>query len=356
MGGVIINYILSIILLTLALGIYQAYYSVALTLTCLYGMSIFLKYKSGKTIRECIKVFLVLTLSMLAYLIINQIVLAAKEITFSGTTVSEVFSVMPHAVYMSYKNVVSLCCFDLAGLSYGKALRLCWFMTITGTGILFIILAVKKRRNLLLGAGLLLALPICINFMRLFMRSREMDTLIMYAYVLLFVAPVFLLEEFEKMIRQSRSFGIVMKVCRTLLVIGVFVVVWKYIIQINRFYVGMDIVKTEAVSYYTTLITQIKSVEGYQADMKICLYGTKNQDPALTKYNPYTAAIRGGLTAREFASMYSRKSFMARYCGFAAKYLEPEELESAEEILEMPCYPDDGSIRIINDVIVVKFE
>ncbi len=47
---------------------------------------------------------------------------------------------------------------------------------------------------------------------------------------------------------------------------------------------------------------------------------------------------------------------MAYYCGFSpAKYSgNIEELEKQEVIKNMSYYPDDGSIAIVNDVLIVK--
>ena len=50
---------------------------------------------------------------------------------------------------------------------------------------------------------------------------------------------------------------------------------------------------------------------------------------------------------------FAARSFIENWTGFA-----PEinyAFASHPEVKEMPCYPDQGSIKVIDDVLVVKF-
>ena len=70
----------------------------------------------------------------------------------------------------------------------------------------------------------------------------------------------------------------------------------------------------------------------------------------------YRGDVRGVMHLKRYINMYSRDSFMAYYCGFSpVKYSGSlEELEKQKEIKNMPYYPDDGAIAIVNDVLIVK--
>ncbi len=46
---------------------------------------------------------------------------------------------------------------------------------------------------------------------------------------------------------------------------------------------------------------------------------------------------------------------MKIWCGFLPVMKNAEEYEQLPEIVEMPNYPDAGSIKIVGDVLVVKF-
>lgn len=351
------NYIISIILFALTLGLYQAYFSVAVTLSIAYGMLLFLRNPLNRFFKEFLKLLIVLALGMLLYLIINYLVLTYTNNRFVETSVSDVIVTAPHAFIMSYKNLFSLFSKDLAGLSYGKLIQLSWIMSAVAIVWIFVWLSVKRRKHILIVATFLLMIPISINFMRFFMNAREMDALIMYAYVVFFIIPISLLGEYEKCVEDMLIYSFKLKMLRTIYVLIIFSLVWQYTIQSNRFYLGMYLMKSEAISYYTTMITQIKSVSGYTSDLPVCLIGTNSQDQSLSKFNPFTADIRGKLSLNDFISMYSRQSFIAIYCGYSPTwYQEIDEMNELPEVQKMPCYPDDGSIKILNHIIVVKLE
>ncbi len=354
-GGV--NYVLAVILLALTLGLYQAYFSVAVTLSVAYGMLLFLRESLERFIKQFLTIILVLVLGMLLYLVINHFVLIAAKSSFQGTSMKEVIDTIPHAIRMSYQNLFSLFYKDLAGLSYGKIMQLSWVLSVAAISWIWVWISVKKRKQMLFAAGLLLCIPVSINFMRFFMNNREMDALIMYAYVLVFVMAIAFLGAYETWSGHECFYCFKLKLLRTMYVLVIASIVWQYTIQINRFYVGMDLIKSEAVSYYTTMITQIKSVEGYQSDLPVCLIGTRSQDQSLTTFDPFTADVRGRLSLYSFAGMYSRQRFMSMYCGYAPVWHQNiDEVNGLPQVQEMPCYPDDGSIRILNDMIVIKLE
>ena len=47
---------------------------------------------------------------------------------------------------------------------------------------------------------------------------------------------------------------------------------------------------------------------------------------------------------------------MAKYLGFRPKEdKECDKYKELDSVKNMPCYPDDGSIQIIDNVVIVKF-
>lgn len=41
-------------------------------------------------------------------------------------------------------------------------------------------------------------------------------------------------------------------------------------------------------------------------------------------------------------------------CGFWPDTISSEEIKNTDEIVQMSVYPDDGSIKVIDDTVVVK--
>lgn len=54
---------------------------------------------------------------------------------------------------------------------------------------------------------------------------------------------------------------------------------------------------------------------------------------------------------------YANGNIIGQFLGFTPVTLPWEEIErlsETKEIKEMPCYPEDGSIKIVNENIIVK--
>ena len=58
---------------------------------------------------------------------------------------------------------------------------------------------------------------------------------------------------------------------------------------------------------------------------------------------------------RQQINSYSWRSFVNIWCRFRLEYISDESFRELEEVQNMPSYHDDGSIRIIDNTVVVKF-
>ena len=47
---------------------------------------------------------------------------------------------------------------------------------------------------------------------------------------------------------------------------------------------------------------------------------------------------------------------MAFYNGYNPEIVKEDVYKYDERVINMPSYPDDGSIKIVDDVVVVKFK
>ena len=135
------------------------------------------------------------------------------------------------------------------------------------------------------------------------------------------------------------------------LLILLFPVIW--VRYSNALYLNVEFSQSQTISYFTTLFAQIKSTEGYREDLPVAYIGGFNSKsensisatPAFPYLRPYE-------NAKDLINDASSIWFLERWCGI---YKEQVEFDHPD-IASMPCYPNEGSIRVINDVIVVKFQ
>ena len=182
------------------------------------------------------------------------------------------------------------------------------------------------------------------------MCERGIYSLMYFSYVFLILFPLALLDRCMKQI-QEKKIVIAEYVMMFVIIAGVL----SYCHFANGQYVSMQLSFSQALSYYTTMVTKIKSVEGYHEDMTVVFSGIDITDETLY-HNEIMDTFT--MTGRDnaLADAYSKNEFIRYYCGFDAELTGPQILsEQSKEILKhMPTYPNDGSIRILDNAVVVK--
>lgn len=123
----------------------------------------------------------------------------------------------------------------------------------------------------------------------------------------------------------------------------------------NVCYLKAEVMQAEAINYYNTLITRIKMTEGYTEDTPVVyIAGRKKNDDALggnRLFDPiYLPPYQGNSIINDFAW----EETMRLWCGFSPVRAGEDAADSAV-VDSMSVYPDDGSIKMADGVLIVKF-
>ena len=133
----------------------------------------------------------------------------------------------------------------------------------------------------------------------------------------------------------------------------------NYIWQSNENYMVLYYTNRQTENYFASMATRIRMAPGYRQDLLLAFIGDDITDRTFSnEVYRKSVAIYGGYAE---TSNYKKagRSYMANYLGFRqpeASEAQIEELAATAEAQTMPCYPDDGSIRVIGEYIVVKLE
>lgn len=342
------------------LGIYQAYYQAACALILLYGLQLYIREDKQIVLKKACMLISLLILGMVIYYIMAKIgcLYTGKEmvVSYGASSFSELILNIPHAFLRCYRNFAAIFVSDFRGISYNWIVRILLLVFVLGGAALYEYLLFCKHRNFFLGNFMLLLFPLALGVIGFTMTSRGLDTLTIYSYSLMVVFPFAMMREADGILRYKIS-NILLGTAIT----GSFLIAWQYAILSNNVYTTMDIAKTEAMSYYTTMITQIKSTDGYTDDLSVCLLGTESSDTAVYDLSDYYRGdVRGQMTCNRFISMYSRYYFLSVFLGFDSDLIDWEILiqdaddETLEILRKMPVYPDSGSIKVVDNKIIVK--
>lgn len=196
----------------------------------------------------------------------------------------------------------------------------------------------------------MLIFPLAAYFAYVMVDIEEVHALMMFGGAFTFILAVWVLDN----LLVKSNIEILLKHAGTVL-IGI--LLFLNIRFSNVCYLKAEILQSQTISYCTTLITQIKSTEGYTDETPVVY---------LNEYLKYDNNLLGAdylfdtITTFPYESNTTINDYvwygtMQQWCGFSPILGDASIYEDNEEVKKMPCYPDDGSIRYIDGQIVVKF-
>lgn len=347
-------------LLACSMGIYQAYLPFTATL---YVVLLFLLFfENDKTYVDIIKKSVYYLVNIIAgvcvYFVFMKFSLwiAHQSLnTYKGLDSMGKFSLsrIPEIGKNIFVNFFGIFLNNNLEISYNlitKGMYLALFI-VTGILVSRLIYHLCKKADYVKAVAavvLLVTYVIAINSIYI-MCADGIYSLMYYAYVFMMIFPLALLDRSFSERESDRKNCFLEWIAVFALVCGI----GSYCQYASAQYLSIQLSYEQAKSYFTTLITQIKCVEGYTDETKIAFVGDEIQDKTLYRNE---IMHRLAMTGRDetLVEAYSFEYFLRYYCGFKGEYTGTENLPQ-KEIAKMPSYPSDGSIQMIDDVIVVKF-
>jgi len=264
---------------------------------------------------------------------------------------------VPRFIVKAWLEFLAPAAIDRNGLSMFWPVRICYIALLAILMVLAVrlIAAVQKkgRDKTILMCLFLFLFPCSVNLIYLMCMDGYVHTLMRYAQVMVYIAAIVILEKDGAALWKKAGFLKLGYILTGLCLITV----GNYCIQANQAYFGLHQAFSQAKAYYTVLVGQIKSQEGYREGMPVAFVGEVGDRtfPSFPEYSKFRT-MAGIDYMLYYHQIYSKKELIKYCCGFAPEYVyDTSAIEGLEEYKEMPCYPDYGSIAILNDTVVVKF-
>ncbi len=358
----VLYFLIGVLLMSFSIGIYQAFIPVMMSLALLCFISRLTAethHKPKELIISGVYLAGAVISGVLLYFVITKFFLVYCGVSLSDYKNINTMGKEPVSVYLSRISTAFyhfFCTERMIG-SYTSMfpfrIRYIYILILLFMAILSLRMIIKTfRKNIFRGILLtlsMLMLPIAFNF--IFVMSVSVYTLMLYGQSMLFVYLVLLINisEFHKLniTRAVYAFGTAL-----LLFIS-----FSYCRYANINYLKVEYQQQRTIDYFTVLITQIKSVEGYQDEMPVCYINPRSkEDLTLKELSGFELFyIAPNTDIKHMVNNYAWIKFMNNWCAFSPKLADEEDFVDLPEVIDMPYYPDDGSIKIINDTVVVKF-
>ena len=358
----------AVLLIAGSLGIYQAYFP---NTVCILLMVVILEAAFGNVAGKeqwkrfwitVVRYLAIMAAGLVVYFLINKMYLAVTGIqltsyqggdTMGAITVSQLLG----GIKNCYTSFFRLGFEDVMGINYNRTvkrlIKVVWILL--GAGIAsYLALKKKEYMNKLIVILGLMIFPLAMFLIYVMAPNSACYTLMAYAVVFLFVFCVVWLDACWENLRTAKNLFIGMNWVAALTMAALII---SYIWYANGNYMALEYTKYHDMAYCQTLITQIKSVDGYSDDMPVIVVGSQVSDSTNSMGSMISDTFIVGGRADSNLGYNSVLYIMSKYLGFSPQYggyEETQEWMARDEVKNMPSYPDEGSIQVIDGSIVVK--
>lgn len=354
--------LLGIFLVASSVGIYQAFIPMVLSFILFYCIHSVINADKTNERDVIISVLLkpiYIIVFMIVYFVINKIYLAilgAEMSNYKG--VNDVGNVPISEyiirVFVAYKQFL-MPSKDSAFYMYPSNVRILYYLFgLIGLCLVIRAIYVKSKQSVILMASLALLfvfVPLATNFIIVMTGPDVVHSYMTYSAVMPFVLVALLMDKISDKIYFRK---VLLALCCILLVM--------YIRYDNKCYFLANFAQQEAISYFNTLITKIKCAEGYDDEYPVVfLNAGQINDSSLGGVEKVRRGVFDDInqipywTVSSYVNNYAWLDFMRNWCGYNPKVIGENEVEGLEEIEDMPHYPKDGSIKIIDEKVIVNF-
>lgn len=357
---------LGAVAITLSLGIYQSYFPVAAVL--LVG-ALLLEVLDGECpFRELflrgLRFVAALAAPMAAYMIVVHFTTLDVGLTnYHG--ISEMGQLalkdIPKLVYKGYEKCLSFFLKNDLGwhfsfLKYG-------FLAIALCCVVLGVLLLRKRRldpaRIALAAALVAVYPLACSLIYVMVPSGYVHGVMIYAFAYMLILPIALADYAEDCLKTDPGAPL-QAAAAWIILLTVSVTAYSYAVTDNSAYLKADLGMRQCVAYSNRLIERAESCEGYEPGMDLVLLGSIVEDQWLSPTPELDGvSVTGILDLRGLRTSWSYDRFLRYYLGYTGNiytsfHRGSHAYAAMEEVKAMPCYPADGSVRIVGDAVVVK--
>ncbi len=357
-----VHWLLSAVLIVLMLSIYQAYFAITASFLVLLLIQDLLDNKNGLTssliFRRGILYVCILCIGLELYRLTISVSLAAVDGTvnqYSNEAQSNGPG-FPEGIAVAYRYFLLNLISRYNMIIVSKFSRFLHFICIALSLLGIAISQIKsgKTTRILLTLFCLIVLPLSICVLYAVFYWNTIHTLVLYSFTALYIL-IFLGMD------QLPGTGSAGKLAKDLVHISAAGILLINICFANRCYLKLHLEYENAYSLATTLVTQIRSVPGYDETDRIVLYPSAGEALHFDSAFGSEEAQEHDLMGIQFQLLtgYTEADFIYRYIGAEMNIVDRETAEhliSDRDFERMPVYPADGSIhRVDEDTIFVKF-
>lgn len=362
------SWLLAVLALALAMGTYQAYVTVAIGLSLLVVLREILDPQSTfqSTLRLGLQLVAYLAVGAVLYYVILVFFLTVKDLELlsylgmADANTGYPFFQLPRLIFTAYKQVVAF--FFVPGSANGFTNG--WMAILDAAALaLGVGCALDLGKNFWkehwrpVGALAMLALlPLGINFGQILSPYSVPTPIMKYAFVTVYLAVLLLADVADRRsVPTKKRSGAASAIA-----------VWAAVLLLfclntnNLLYTASAQAHRATESYLTRLLTRVEDCPGYEKDMEVAIVGAIPTDQIYSQIESYAQVDHYSVPLNTVVPL-NKHIYYYLNDWLNVPLEEPAEetmlaISDAPEFKAMPLYPDEGSIRVLDDRVVVKLQ
>lgn len=349
-----------------SLGIYQAYLPVTVSIFVLYLLQqiILNKENWNKIIYKGLHFVFCLFLGLLFYFVFLKISLFVYGVLLDDyqgiSTMGKLsFTEIPRLIKESFLGYYAMPNNNTYVLAPYPAVKYIYKFWNIASLIMIIVCLVRRRAKIIqwgIAAVMCLCFPVAVNLLVIMCPDSWIYTLMVYSFVMVLFMPVVVFEALpetpDSMIKYKRFFKVFLSFS-----IGLVTFFYAYVANIT--YTAEYYANRQVENLAGSIVTQVRETENFKPDCKWVFLGYYfYNDPLMDDLFENAPIYEGEGNPNRLVNSYSWTAWIRSYIGYSIP-LADDETQSAiaakQEVKDMPSWPSNGSIRIIDDVVVIKF-
>lgn len=352
-GNTVKRYLVSSVLLAFSMAIYQAYIAVAvsLMLVSIISLCLYSNMETSNVWKKGLSYLGILACSAALYYGITSVLmrLSSTEFNYYAQKSMNSFSDMLFGLRVAYTSFIGYFIkgyYDIVSTPFSRVVHV---LAACVTCVLIILLVPSlfrrdKKRTVILLLCLVL-FPLGVNCVRVI--SSLFHNLMVLSFISVYVLACVVADGFSS--SGAKAAGCV----RDAVSLCLAVVLCVNICFSNKVYLKMYFQLEQAKSFYTTVFSCATMTPGYAAGTPVAFVGTS--DSNLWDYPVDTSNLAGIMEG--LIGVYSQDVLIRAFTGRDVPVVSDESLDAlaaSAEVMNMPCYPDYGSVALADGVLVVK--
>jgi|GEM_PF-2353549 len=368
----IIGIVASISCITFCIGLYQSSIGMVLAIAIGYIIISLLREpeKLSVILKNSLWVLLALFISTVLYYVITVITQFAWNVPMadykgaSNFGIYNIISHLPNSLYHALRDFTRFFTgTTIARNAFNERTFYLLILAITVTKLVFNFMEMKKKpATIITIIVLLVMLPFASNIICILTPDAGMY-LLMVSGMMVMVPLMLGIINVKGNLGLDSKLGNMQKNLKLGVKVIVTLLIWSYVLSNQTDAIVMNIGKNQTLSYAEWMWSEIREHDDYIHGKTMILiagvpweYEAPNESTASAKANSY--ALWGLVWGDYNGSVYTWSEVYRQYLGITYVICPTElfkEIVETDEFARMPYFPEEGSIQMIRNVLVVKF-